>query len=355
MTRYSWPRAVAARAIVSIDAPPSLHVEWVWQSPLSAARSAAPSPSGITRGLAPGRRAVGDLAVERLGDDRGGAVADAGQLGQRPVASAVGRARRRGGRGPRRPPWGTPPPSATASAPGRAGRRPARGPRPDPCGEGRRGRGRAGAAFQLPAAAAIGASGRPGSLRPDGTLRVRRTAQPGKSSLYNALAGGGALAAPYAFATTDPNVGVAKVPDARLDRLAAMSASKKVVPASVQFVDIGGLVEGASTGEGLGNRSSPTSARSTPSSTCCGRSSTPTCPGPTTRSSACASSRLELALADLETVETQHREAAQGGQAGQVARRRGRRARRRLRRPRRRARRSTAATCRPTSGRCCAA
>jgi len=76
----------------------------------------------------------------------------------------------------------------------------------------------------------------------------------GKSSLYNALAGGGALAAPYAFATTDPNVGVAKVPDRRLDALAEMSASKKVVPASVQFVDIGGLVEGASTGEGLGNQ-----------------------------------------------------------------------------------------------------
>src|SRR5947209_10451162 len=76
----------------------------------------------------------------------------------------------------------------------------------------------------------------------------------GKSSLYNALAGGGALAAPYAFATTDPNVGVAKVPDERLERLAAMSASKKVIPASVQFVDIGGLVEGASQGEGLGNR-----------------------------------------------------------------------------------------------------
>lgn len=76
----------------------------------------------------------------------------------------------------------------------------------------------------------------------------------GKSSLYNALAGGGALAAPYAFATTDPNVGVAKVPDDRLDRLAEMSASRKVIPASVQFVDIGGLVEGASRGEGLGNR-----------------------------------------------------------------------------------------------------
>jgi GTP-binding protein YchF len=76
----------------------------------------------------------------------------------------------------------------------------------------------------------------------------------GKSSLYNALAGGGALAAPYAFATTDPNVGMAKVPDARLDALAAMSSSKNVVPATVQFVDIGGLVAGASKGEGLGNK-----------------------------------------------------------------------------------------------------
>ncbi len=76
----------------------------------------------------------------------------------------------------------------------------------------------------------------------------------GKSSLYNALAGGGALAAPYAFATKDPNTGVAKVIDDRLDRLAEMSKSRKVVPASVEFVDIGGLVEGASKGEGLGNR-----------------------------------------------------------------------------------------------------
>ena len=76
----------------------------------------------------------------------------------------------------------------------------------------------------------------------------------GKSSLYNALAGGGALAAPYAFATVDPNVGVAKVPDDRLAKLAEMSSSRSVVPASVQFVDIAGLVEGAAQGEGLGNR-----------------------------------------------------------------------------------------------------
>jgi hypothetical protein len=76
----------------------------------------------------------------------------------------------------------------------------------------------------------------------------------GKSSLYNALTGGGALAAPYAFATKDPNIGVARVPDDRLDRLAEMSRSKNVVHAAVQVVDIGGLVEGASKGEGLGNK-----------------------------------------------------------------------------------------------------
>jgi GTP-binding protein YchF len=76
----------------------------------------------------------------------------------------------------------------------------------------------------------------------------------GKSSLFNALTGAGALAAPYAFATKDPNVGVSKVPDPRLTALAEMSRSRNVVPAAVQVVDIGGLVEGASKGEGLGNR-----------------------------------------------------------------------------------------------------
>ncbi len=76
----------------------------------------------------------------------------------------------------------------------------------------------------------------------------------GKSSLYNALTGGGALAAPYPFATKDPNIGVAMVPDERLDQLAEMSHSKKTIHAQVEVVDIGGLVEGASTGEGLGNK-----------------------------------------------------------------------------------------------------
>jgi len=76
----------------------------------------------------------------------------------------------------------------------------------------------------------------------------------GKSSLYNALTGGGALAAPYPFATKDPNIGVAKVPDERVDLLGAMSKTKTLVHAAVQVVDIGGLVEGASKGEGLGNK-----------------------------------------------------------------------------------------------------
>src|SRR3954470_13409794 len=76
----------------------------------------------------------------------------------------------------------------------------------------------------------------------------------GKSSLFNALTGGGALAAPYPFATKDPNVGSAKVPDERLQKLAVMSQSKNIVPATVEFMDIGGLVEGASKGEGLGNK-----------------------------------------------------------------------------------------------------
>ena len=76
----------------------------------------------------------------------------------------------------------------------------------------------------------------------------------GKSSLYNALTGGGALTTAYPFSTKDSNVGVAKVADHRLDALAGMSKSRNVVSAAVQVVDVGGLVEGASRGEGLGNR-----------------------------------------------------------------------------------------------------
>jgi len=125
----------------------------------------------------------------------------------------------------------------------------------------------------------------------------------GKSSLYNALAGGGALAAPYAFATTDPNVGVAKVPDRRLDALAEMSKSRKVVPASVQFVDIGGLVEGASTGEGLGNQFLAHIREVDTVVYLLRAFADDDVPGPSDPLECLRVLEIELALADLETVE----------------------------------------------------
>ena len=76
----------------------------------------------------------------------------------------------------------------------------------------------------------------------------------GKSTLFNALTNAGALAANYPFATIEPNVGIVPVPDERLDVLAKMYETNKVVPATVEFVDIAGLVQGASKGEGLGNK-----------------------------------------------------------------------------------------------------
>ncbi len=125
----------------------------------------------------------------------------------------------------------------------------------------------------------------------------------GKSSLYNALAGGGALAAPYAFATTDPNVGVAKVFDERLDRLAEMSRSRNVVPASVEFYDIGGLVEGASQGEGLGNRFLA-GIREVDAIVYVLRAfADADVPGPTDPLEHLRVLEVELAIADLETIE----------------------------------------------------
>ena len=76
----------------------------------------------------------------------------------------------------------------------------------------------------------------------------------GKSTLFNALTNNEVLAANYPFATIDPNVGVVAVPDARLPRLAALYDDAPIVPASVTFVDIAGIVRGASQGEGLGNK-----------------------------------------------------------------------------------------------------
>ena len=76
----------------------------------------------------------------------------------------------------------------------------------------------------------------------------------GKSTLFNALTKNDVLAANYPFATIEPNVGVVGVPDDRLPRLAEQFSSAKVLPATVEFVDIAGIVAGASQGEGLGNK-----------------------------------------------------------------------------------------------------
>src|SRR5258708_36272400 len=76
----------------------------------------------------------------------------------------------------------------------------------------------------------------------------------GKSTLLNALSGASVLAGNYPFATKDPNVGVVPVPDERLDELAALCKPKKTTHAALEFVDIAGLVKGASKGEGLGNQ-----------------------------------------------------------------------------------------------------
>ena len=76
----------------------------------------------------------------------------------------------------------------------------------------------------------------------------------GKSTLFNALTAAGAEAANYPFATIEPNVGVVPVPDQRLERIEAVIPTQKVVPATVEILDIAGLVKGASEGEGLGNQ-----------------------------------------------------------------------------------------------------
>ena len=76
----------------------------------------------------------------------------------------------------------------------------------------------------------------------------------GKSTLFNALTHNDALAANYPFATIEPNVGVVNLPDPRLDKLAEIFGSERILPAPVSFVDIAGIVRGASEGEGLGNQ-----------------------------------------------------------------------------------------------------
>jgi GTP-binding protein YchF len=85
------------------------------------------------------------------------------------------------------------------------------------------------------------------------TLGIVGLPNAGKSTLFNALTGNHALVANYPFATIDPNIGVVGVPDARLPVLADLFHSERIVPATVSFVDIAGIVQGASRGEGMGN------------------------------------------------------------------------------------------------------
>ena len=76
----------------------------------------------------------------------------------------------------------------------------------------------------------------------------------GKSTLFNSLTKAGAESANYPFCTIDPNVGIVAVPDDRIRKLGELYHTKKVTPATIEFVDIAGLVKGASKGEGLGNQ-----------------------------------------------------------------------------------------------------
>ena len=76
----------------------------------------------------------------------------------------------------------------------------------------------------------------------------------GKSTLFNALCHGGAAAANFPFCTIEPNTGIVPVPDPRVNKLVELEHSAKTVPATMKFIDIAGLVEGASKGEGLGNQ-----------------------------------------------------------------------------------------------------
>ncbi|HXQ62707.1 MAG TPA: redox-regulated ATPase YchF [Acidimicrobiales bacterium] len=127
----------------------------------------------------------------------------------------------------------------------------------------------------------------------------------GKTSLFNALTGASAAVAPHPFTTTESSVSIAPLPDPRLDALAVMSASKKVVHAGMEVVDIAGLVPGASTGEGLGNRFLAGIREVDALCLVLRAFASAEAPGDTDPVDALATLELELVLADMGTIEAQ--------------------------------------------------
>ncbi len=127
----------------------------------------------------------------------------------------------------------------------------------------------------------------------------------GKTSLFNALTGADAPVASHPFTTTETAVAAAPLPDARLDALARMSASRKVVRAGMEVVDIAGLVPGSSTGEGLGNRFLAGIREVDALCVVLRAFEDPEVPGDTNPVDALATLELELVLADMATAETQ--------------------------------------------------
>jgi GTP-binding protein YchF len=146
----------------------------------------------------------------------------------------------------------------------------------------------------------------------------------GKTSLFNALTGAEAPVAAHPFTTTDTAVAVAPIPDSRLDALGVMSASKKIVRAGMEVVDIAGLVAGSSTGEGLGNRFLAGIREVDALCLVLRAFSDAEVPGDHDPLAALGTLELELVLADLATVESQldkRRKAARADKslAGEVA------------------------------------
>src|SRR6202163_1937453 len=127
----------------------------------------------------------------------------------------------------------------------------------------------------------------------------------GKTSLFNALTGAEAPVASHPFTTTETSVAVAPLPDSRLDALALMSASRKVVHAGMEVVDIAGLVPGSSTGEGLGNRFLAGIREVDALCLVLRAFVSDEAPGDTDPVEALATLELELVLADVGTIESQ--------------------------------------------------